>query len=84
MIPNELAERVRAEVKGLKEAQDQFLRTYKEVVVHRGGPEWRKMERETLLHQVRQDIIPIMEREGMNARDVQALCAWAERQLTSQ
>jgi hypothetical protein len=83
MLPKELAEQVRAEVKGLKEAQDKFLRTYKQIVVHYGGAEWRRMESETLQHHVRQAIIPVMEQEGMEAKAIQALCSWAERQVLS-
>jgi hypothetical protein len=72
---------VRADLKSLKDVQDKFLRTYKQVVVQCGGPEWQKVHSETLLHHVRKSIIPIMEQEGMDAKAIQALCSWAERQV---
>jgi hypothetical protein len=84
MIPNELAEQVREEIKGLKEVHDRFAETYKRICVHFGGSDWRRGELETLFHQVRTVIIPIMELEGMNNKAVQSLCSWAERHVLSQ
>jgi hypothetical protein len=80
MIPNELAEQVRAEVKLLKEGQDKFLHTYKRLCAHYGGSEWRKDEDiETVFYQVRKEIIPVMEQTGMESKQVQALCSWAAK-----
>ena len=42
MIPKDLADQVKAEVKELKSVQDRFLQTYQQIVVHFGGPDWRK------------------------------------------
>jgi hypothetical protein len=81
MIPKELADQVRTEIKALKEVHDQFLHTYQRICVHNGGAEWRKGEIETLFHVVRKEIIPIMEQVGMEHREVQALCAWVERSI---
>jgi hypothetical protein len=83
MIPRELAEQVQAEIKRLKEAQDDFLQTYRRLCVHHGGAEWQRAGSEIVFHQVRQEVIPIMEQFGMDPRSVQALCSWAERLLTS-
>ena len=82
-MSKELADQVRMDVKDLKAVQDRFLQTYKRILVQCGGPEWRKFESETLQHFVRAAIIPIMEQEGMDAKSVQALCGWAERQVIS-
>ena len=79
MIPNELAEQLRAEVTSLKELQSKFLQTYKRLCVHDGGPEWRKAPIEKVFHHVRKEIIPIMEQAGMDHQEVQALCSWAEK-----
>jgi hypothetical protein len=77
MIPEELAEQVRAEVKQLKQVQDQFLQTYKQLCAHFGGPEWRKTE-EMVFHRVRREVIPSMEQAGLDPKAIQALCSWAE------
>jgi hypothetical protein len=80
MIPSELAEQVRAEVKLLKEGQDKFLETYKRLCVHYGGPDWRRdKDIETVFHHVRKEIMPVMERAGMDSKEVQALCSWAAK-----
>jgi hypothetical protein len=81
MIPKELAEQVRSEISRLKQAQEDFLQTYKRLCVHHAGPEWQKAESEMVFHQVRQEVIPIMEQLGMGPQAVQALCSWAERLL---
>jgi hypothetical protein len=82
MIPTDLAEQVRAEVRRFKEVQDQFLQTYQRLCAHHGGAGWRNdKEVEVVLHHVRGEVIPVMEQAGMDARSVQALCAWAERLL---
>jgi hypothetical protein len=79
MITKELAEQVRTEVMRFKEVQDQFLQTYKRLCVHVGGPEWKKKKIELVLHNVRQEIVPIMEQVGMDHKSVQALCELAEK-----
>lgn len=80
MIPNELAEQLRGEVKLLKEGQDKFLQTYKRLCVHFSGPEWRKeKDIETVFYHVRKEIIPFMEQAGMENKQVQALCSWAAK-----
>ena len=85
MIPNELAEQVRAEVKLLKEGQDKFLQTYMRLCVYYGGPEWREeTDIETVFHHVRKEIIPIMEQAGMDSKQVQALCSWAAKLVMEQ
>ena len=78
MMTKELADQVRSEVQRFKAVQDDFLQTYKQLCAHHGGPGWRGKEAETVFHQVRRDIIPIMENAGMDDRAVQALCSWAE------
>jgi hypothetical protein len=85
MIPRDLAEQVRAEVKLLKEGQDKFLQTYKQLCVLYGGPEWRKEEDiESVFHHVRKEIIPLMEQAGMENKQVQALCSWAAKLVMEQ
>jgi hypothetical protein len=84
MIPSELAEQIRDEVKSLKEGQDRFLQTYKRLCVHYGGPEWQRKDVETVFHNVRKEIIPVMERAGMDRKEVQALCAWAAKLVMEQ
>ena len=83
MIPQDLAQQVRSQVKRLKAVQDEFLQTYRQLCVHYGGPEWPKKKVEMVLHRVRSEIIPIMEEAGMDDRSIQALCSWAERQETT-
>jgi hypothetical protein len=83
MIPKALAEQLRSEVKSLKEVQDRFLQTYKQVCADCGGPEWRKKDTEMVCHHAREAVIPILEQEGMDPKDVQALCSWAERHALS-
>jgi len=84
MIPKELAEQVRSEVKRLKEEQDKFLESYKRLCSHLGGHEWEKGRFEIVFHQVRHEVIPVMEKAGMDHEQVQALCSWAEKLLFSQ
>ena len=85
MIPSELAEQVRAEVKLLKERQDRFLQNYKRLCVHYGGPKWRSEEDiESVFHYVRKEIIPVMEQAGMDSKQVQALCSWAAKLVMEQ
>jgi hypothetical protein len=78
MTTNELTEQVRTEVNRFKEVQEQFLQTHKRLCVHNGGPDWQRHP-EDVFHLVRREIIPIMEQAGMDAKAVQALCAWTER-----
>ena len=79
MITPELAEQVKSEVERLKKAQDEFLQTYKKLCVSFGAEEWEKARVEIVFHRVRREIIPIMERSGMDHAAVQALCKWAEQ-----
>jgi hypothetical protein len=79
MMTKELAEQVRAEVKLFMEVQDKFLQTYKQLCLHHGGPEWKKKHIDKVFHQVRDDVIPIMEQLGMDHKAMQALCSWAEQ-----
>jgi hypothetical protein len=81
MIKSELAEQVRAEVKSLKQVQEQFLQTYKQLCADNGGPEWDRANIETVFHKVRKEIIPIMEQAGMDPTAVQAMCSWAEKHI---
>lgn len=83
MLPKELNEQTGAHVKRLKEAQDDFLQTYRELCVHCGGPQWQKEQSEMVFHRVRTEIIPMMEQAGMDHQAVQALCSWAERLVKS-
>jgi hypothetical protein len=83
MIPQELAEQVRSEIKRLKEVQDAFLQTYQRLCVHHGGPQWQKKKSEIVFHQTREELIPIMEEHGMDPNAIQAVCSWAERLLLS-
>ena len=80
MIPQDLAQQVRSQVKRLKGVQDEFLQTYRQLCKLYGGPEWPKKKVEMVLHRVREEIIPVMEEAGMDDKSVQALCSWAERQ----
>jgi hypothetical protein len=83
MIPADLADQLREEVRRLKEVQDQFLQTYERLCLHHGGPAWRNdKDVEAVFHHVRHEVIPVMEQAGMDHRAVQAVCAWAERLLT--
>ena len=79
MLTNELAEETRQRVQRLKEVQGAFLQTYKKLCSHFGGPDWQKKKMEMVFHRVRQEIVPLMEQAGMDANEVQALCAWAEK-----
>jgi hypothetical protein len=83
MIPNELTEKLRANINSLKEVQDRFLETYKQVCAHYGGAEWRKKEAELISHQARMAIVPLLEQAGMDQKGIQALCSWAERHARS-
>ena len=73
---------MRTDLKRLREVQGQFLQTYKRYCAHFGGPEWRRSEIESVLHRVREEVIPILEEADMVPKAVQALCAWAENLLT--
>lgn len=84
MIPKELAEQVQSQVKRLKEVQDQFMQTYKQLCIHYGGAKWQKDHNEVISHQVRAEIIPIMEKAGMDHLTMQALCSWAEKLVVHQ
>lgn len=80
MIPNELTEQLRAEVKLLKEGQDKFLQTYKRVCASLSGPDWRReKDIESVFYHVRKEVIPVMEQAGMESKQVQALCSWAAK-----
>jgi hypothetical protein len=79
MLATELNAEVRANVQRLKEVQDAFQRTYSKLCAYFGGPEWPKKKVEMVLHRVREEIVPIMEQAGMDPKEVQALCAWAEK-----
>jgi hypothetical protein len=82
MIPADLAEQLRAEAKRLKELQDQFLQTYRRLCAHHGGPDWQKdKDIDVTFYHVRGEVIPVLEQAGMDARSVQALCAWAEKMV---
>jgi hypothetical protein len=84
MIPKELADQVGAEINSLMAEQDRFLKTYMRLCVHHGGPKWQKEGIEMVFHNVRREIIPIMEQVGMDHNAVQALCSWAERRAMNQ
>jgi hypothetical protein len=79
MIPKELADQVQSEVKRLKEVQDQFIQTYIQLCIHYGGRKWQKDHTEVISHQIRGEIIPIMEQAGMDHMAAQAFCSWAEK-----
>ncbi len=80
MTTQALTDQVRAEVQRLKEVQEQFLQTYRQLCLHHGGPDWtKKAPTEMVFHYVRRQVIPIMEEAGMDHRAVQALCSWAEK-----
>jgi hypothetical protein len=53
--------------------------TYSKLCAHYGGADWQKKKIEMVLHRVREEIVPIMEQAGMDPKEVQALCAWAEK-----
>ena len=82
MIPNEVAEQLRSELKRLKDAQAAFLQTYERLCIHHGGPNWLRKKTEMVLHAVRSDVIPVMKQLGMDDQSVQALCSWAENLLS--
>ena len=79
MIPKELADQVRSQVERLKGVQEEFLQTYKQLCDHYGGPGLHKKRIDVVFHQVREAISPIMDEARMDAKEVQALCSWAER-----
>jgi hypothetical protein len=82
MIPTELAEQVRAEVRSLKTAQEQFLRTYQQLCAHHGGAGWRNdKDIHVTFYHVRGEVIPIMEKAGLDHKSVQDLCSWAEKTI---
>jgi hypothetical protein len=82
MIPNEVAEQLRSELKRLKDAQAAFLQTYERLCIHHGGPAWQRKKTEMVLHYVRSDVIPVMKQIGMDDQSVQALCSSAEHLLS--
>jgi hypothetical protein len=84
MMTKELAEQVRAEVKQFVEVQGKFLQTYKQLCLQHGGQEWKKKHIDKVFHQVRDEVIPIMEQLGMDPNAVQALCSWAEKLVMTQ
>ncbi len=84
MVPSDLAEQLREEVKSLKEGQEKFLHTYRELCVLFGGPQWHHKDVETVFYHVRREIIPIMEQAGMDKQSVQALCSWAAKLVMEQ
>jgi hypothetical protein len=84
MVPEDLAAEVREGVKRLKEVQDKFLQTYKRLCVHHGGPDWRKAHTDVVFHDVRAEVVPVMEQVGMDHKAVQALCSWAEKLVVHQ
>ena len=65
-------------IDGPREVQDKFRETYRQLCLHYGGERWQK-EIETLFHQVRREVIPLMEEAGLDHHSVQALCSRAER-----
>jgi hypothetical protein len=79
MIPSVLAESVQSEVRQLKKVQEEFLQSYRQLCAHFGGQKWQKDYLESVAHQVRKEILPIMEQAGMDPPAVDALCSWAER-----
>jgi hypothetical protein len=80
MLTQDLASEVRADVTSLKGAQDKFLQTYRRLCRHYGGADWPKKKIEMVFHHVRQEIVPIMQAAGMDAKSVEGLCSWAEKQ----
>jgi hypothetical protein len=84
MMTKDLSEQVRGEVKTFMEVQDRFLQTYKQLCLHHGGPDWKKKHIDRVFHEVRDEVIPIMEQLGMDQRAVQALCSWAEKLVMTQ
>jgi hypothetical protein len=82
MIPNEVTEQLRSELKRLKDAQAAFLQTYERLCIHHGGPAWLQKKTEMVLHRVRSDVIPVMKQLGMDDQSVEALCSWAEHLLS--
>jgi hypothetical protein len=84
MMTKELAEQMRAEVKQFVEVQGKFLQTYKQLCLQYGGAEWKKKHIDKVFHQVRDEVIPIMEQLGMDPNAVQALCSWAEKLVMTQ
>jgi hypothetical protein len=84
MVPDELTEQVRTEVRRMKEVHGDFLQTYQRLCAHCGGPDWHKKdELERVFHQVRREIVPIMQQAGLDPKDVDALCSWAAKRLTN-
>jgi hypothetical protein len=81
MTTQQMTSQVRAEVEHLKEAQNRFLETYRQLCVSHADPKWPKGDIEMVFHRVRSEIIPIMEEVGMDPNEVQALCSWAEKRV---
>jgi hypothetical protein len=81
MMTKELTDQLRAEVVQLKAVADKFLRTYRQLCLQHGGPQWNGKDAEVVFRHVRGEIIPIMEEADMDPKSVQALCSWAERRV---
>lgn len=81
MMPNELTEQLRSEIKNLKGAQEAFLKTVEALCKYHGGPNGLRKKSEMVFHRVRSDIIPMMEQAGMDQWSAQALCSWAEQMV---
>lgn len=82
MIPDELAEHMRSRIQCLKEAQGAFMETLERLCEYHGGPNGLRKKSEMVFHRVRCDIVPIMEKLGMDQRSIEALCTWAEHLIT--
>jgi hypothetical protein len=83
MLPKDLAEQVRSQLKRFKDVQDEFLHTYQQLCTRHGGLERQadNSDSEIVFGRVRGEVIPIMEQLGMDQLAVQRLCSWAEGQL---
>ena len=83
MIPKELAEQVRSQLKRLQDVQHEFLQTYQQLCARHGGLERQadNSDSEIVFGHVRREVIPIMEQLGMDHQEVQRLCSWTEGQL---
>ena len=81
MVPQEITQQLRDEAHRLKEAQEMFLKTYRQLCIHLGKDEWTKRQFEMVFHLVRKEILPLMEQAGIDAASVQALCASTEHVL---
>jgi hypothetical protein len=81
MLKTEIADQVRAEVRQMKQAGEQFLETYRQLCAAHGAPKWPSGNIEMVFHRVRSEIIPVMEEAGMDANSVESLCTWAEKRV---